>query len=93
MPNILSVVVIAKCWKYFFDFELFSVITGMTTPTNGWITTYPAEIVTFVGSWCGVGSFMIIMIAAINNIPKELYEAADIDGAGQMRQLFTITII
>jgi len=71
IPNILSVVVIAKCWKYFFDFELFSKITGLTTPANGWITEYPAEIVTFVGSWCGVGAFMIIMIASINNISKD----------------------
>ena len=92
IPNILSVVVIAKCWKYFFDFELFSKITGLTTPANGWITEYPAEIVTFVGSWCGVSAFMIIMIASINNISKEIYEAADIDGAGQIRQLFAITI-
>lgn len=92
IPNILSAVVISKCWKYFFDFELFSKIFGLTTPQNGWINDYPWQIVTFVGSWCGVGSFMIILIAAINNIPKELYEAADLDGAGQFRQLFAITI-
>lgn len=92
IPNVLSAVVISKCWKYFFDFELFSIITGLTTPVNGWVNDYTAEIVTFVGSWCGVGAFMIIMIAAINNIPKELYEAADLDGAGQFRQLFAITI-
>lgn len=91
IPNILSVVVISKCWKYFFDFGLFDKITGFT-PEHGWLTDYTSEIVTFVGSWCGVGAFMIIMIAAINNIPKELYEAADLDGAGQFRQLFAITI-
>ena len=28
IPNVLSAVVISKCWKYFFDFELFSIITG-----------------------------------------------------------------
>lgn len=92
IPNIISGVVIAKVWKYFFDLELFSMITGLETPDQGWITTYPSQIITFVASWCGIGSFMIILIAAINNIPKEVYEAADLDGAGQFRQLFSITM-
>lgn len=92
LPNIISGVVVAKVWKYFFDLELFSLITTLKTPEQGWITTYTLPIVTFVASWCGIGSFMIILIAAINNIPKEVYEAAEIDGAGQLRQLFSITI-
>lgn len=92
LPNILSVVVIAKVWKYFFDLELFSVVSGLETPENGWVGTYPLPIITFVASWCGVGAFMIILIAAINNIPKERYEAAELDGAGQFRQLFNITL-
>lgn len=92
IPNILSSVVIAKVWKYFFDLELFSVITGLETPENGWIGTYPLPIITFVAGWCGVGMFMIILIAAINNISKELYEAAELDGAGQIRQLFSVTL-
>ena len=92
IPNILSVVVIAKVWKYFFDFDLVSQIFGTTMPSNGWINTYPVPIITFVASWCGIGMFMIILIAAINNISKELYEAADLDGANQFRQLFSITL-
>lgn len=92
IPNILSAVVIAKVWKYFFDLELFSMITGLKTPDNGWIGTYPLPIIVFVASWCGIGVFMIILIAAINNIPKELYEAAEVDGAGQLWQLFSITL-
>lgn len=92
IPNIISGVVIAKVWKYFFDLELFSLISGLETPEQGWITTYPLQIITFVASWCGIGSFMIILIAAINNIPKEVYESADLDGAGQFRQLFSITM-
>lgn len=92
LPNIISGVVIAKVWKYFFDLELFSLITGLKTPSQGWITSYPIQIITFVASWCGIGSFMIILIAAINNIPKEVYEAANLDGAGQIRQLFSITL-
>lgn len=92
IPNILSGVVIAKVWKYFFDLELFSLISGLKTPEQGWVGTYTIPIITFVASWCGIGAFMIILIASINNIPKELYEAAEVDGAGQIRQLFSITL-
>lgn len=92
IPNIISGVVIAKIWKYFFDLELFSLISGLETPEQGWITTYPVQIITFVASWCGIGGFMIVLIAAINNIPKEVYESANLDGAGQFRQLFSITM-
>ncbi|MBQ3133385.1 MAG: sugar ABC transporter permease [Clostridia bacterium] len=92
IPNILSSVVIAKVWKYFFDLELFSLVTGLTTPENGWVSTYPLPIIIFVASWCGIGAYMVILIAAINNISKELYEAAEMDGAGQFRQLFSITL-
>lgn len=44
-----------------------------------------------VSLW-GVGNFMIIYLAAIGDIPKSLYEAAQIDGAGPLRRLWNITI-
>ncbi len=92
IPNILSIVVISKVWLYFFNFNLPGQLFGLKMPSEGWIFKYPTPIITFVASWCGIGMFMIIFIAGINNISKELYEAAEIDGAGQMRQLWAITV-
>ncbi len=46
---------------------------------------------TFIGLW-GVGNTMMITLAGLQSVPTELYEAADIDGAGYWRQLFSITI-
>lgn len=92
IPNILSVVVTSMVWRYFFNLGLFSLITGAETPEQGWIFTYPIPIITFAAAWCGIGTNMIILIAAINNISKELYEAAELDGAGQFRQLWYITL-
>ena len=40
----------------------------------------------------GVGNFMIIYLAAIGDIPKQLYEAAELDGAGRLRQFRHITL-
>lgn len=96
IPNILSVIVITMVWRFFFNLGLFDEILRLlhinATAANGWISDFPIQIIIFVASWCGIGTFMIILITAINNISAEIYEAAEIDGAGQFRQLFSITL-
>ena len=91
LPNILSILVITRVWKFFFELGLFDRLLKMLgigwTSQNGWLADYPLLIIIFVASWCGIGGFMIILISSINNISQEVYEAADIDGAGVFRQL------
>lgn len=43
-------------------------------------------------TWRWVGYNMIIFLAGLQNIPEEMYEAASIDGAGKIRQFFSITV-
>ncbi|WP_159622735.1 carbohydrate ABC transporter permease [Ruania rhizosphaerae] len=43
-------------------------------------------------SWVGVGYWMLFLIAGINDVPGELYEAAALDGAGPWRKFFHITL-
>ena len=38
------------------------------------------------------GSSMLIFLSGLKNIPKDYYEAAEIDGAGKIRQFFNITV-
>ena len=93
LPNILSIIVITRVWKFFFELGLFDRLLKMLgigwTSQNGWLADYPLPIIIFVASWCGIGGFMIILISSINNISQEVYEAADIDGAGVFRQMFS----
>jgi multiple sugar transport system permease protein len=42
--------------------------------------------------WYGIPFFAIMLLAAVQSIPRELYESAQIDGAGRARQLFQVTI-
>ncbi len=42
--------------------------------------------------WYGIPFFAIMLLAALQSVPQELYESAEIDGAGRMRQLFQVTI-
>ena len=53
-------------------------------------TAFPAVIVTIV--WQGIPFFALMILAALQGIPYELYEAADIDGANWVQKLFNITI-
>jgi multiple sugar transport system permease protein len=46
---------------------------------------------TMIGFW-GVGNAMIIMLAGLQGVPTELFEAAEIDGAGYFQRLFSITL-
>lgn len=51
--------------------------------------TKPAMV--FMGMWY-IGGGMLLLLAGLNGIPKQLYEAADVEGAGPIRKFFRITI-
>ena len=53
-------------------------------------TAFPAAIVTII--WQGIPFFALMILAGLQGIPSELYEAADIDGANRKQKLFRITI-
>ena len=90
LPNVLSVIVISIMWSFVLDPYsgilnplLKAIGLGRLIPAGGWTFDHPIGVVSFVASWCGIGLFMIIMIAAINSVSNELYESATIDGAGE----------
>lgn len=99
IPNVLSTIIIATIWTFVLDPNfgflnpiLEGVGLGDVIPVTGWTYEHPLWVVSFVASWCGVGLFMLVMITAINGVSKELYESARLDGAGEWRQLWSITM-
>ncbi len=42
--------------------------------------------------WYGIPFFAIMLLAALQSVPRELYESAEVEGAGKVRQLFSVTI-
>ncbi|QOV18514.1 sugar ABC transporter permease [Blautia liquoris] len=53
-------------------------------------TAFPAVIITII--WQGIPFFALMILAGLQGIPEELYEAADVDGATGFQKLFKITI-
>jgi len=98
-PNILSVIVIANVWAFFFNprigvmNEIMKLLRlEFLIPENGWLVEHTLPVIIFIASWCGIGLYMIVLISAINNVPAEIYESSEIDGAGQWSQLVNITL-
>jgi multiple sugar transport system permease protein len=55
-------------------------------------TTWALPAIVLVSIWQGVGFQMIILLAALQDVPEQLYEAAAVDGAGPWRQFVSVTL-
>jgi multiple sugar transport system permease protein len=63
-------------------------------PTSQWTqsTTMTLPSLVIASTWMNIGSSILIYLAALQNIPGELYEAAELDGAGLVRRVWHVTI-
>jgi ABC-type sugar transport system permease subunit len=70
------------------------VLKFLGLPTVNWYSGIPLEllIVVIADSWRNFPIFMLLMIAGYSSIPRELYEAAAVDGAGVVRRFFEVTL-
>lgn len=96
LPVIVSIVVAAIAFKWLYAEQgiLNYIVTSLGLESIGWLTDpkwalYSVIIVTI---WKGIGYYMMIYLAALMSVPKELYEACDIDGASFLRKHLTVTI-
>ncbi len=71
-----------------------ALLRGAGLPEQEWLTSSNLSLfsVMILLSWIGCGYWMLFLIAGINDIPEEIYEAAKIDGAGFFRQTISITL-
>lgn len=100
LPTIVSGVAMGVLWRWIFHPE-YGLINTLLSPflstfhldNPKWLLdpnlAKPAFI--FMSLW-SIGGGMIIFLAALQSIPKHLYEAAEIDGAGRIRQFFNVTL-
>lgn len=88
-------VAIAILWKLMFmDSGIInSILSAFHLPTLHWLgdTKHALRTICMLEIW-QFGSSMVMFLAALKNVPKELYEAASIDGAGKISSFFRITI-
>jgi multiple sugar transport system permease protein len=96
-PAITAIVAISLIWGYLYNtqFGLFNYLLSLVgvAPVQ-WLSdpTLAKFSVALVAVWRATGLDIVIFLAALQAIPPEYYEAAAIDGAGEMRRIFDITI-
>jgi len=98
LPQVVAMVVVAVAWRRIYapDGTLNSLLqaVGLDGLTRAWLGDYALALpaVGFVGTWFETGLVTVLMLAGMGQIDKELYEAARLDGAGPVRELFSITL-
>ena len=98
LPWLLTVAIIAILWRLLLNpngvvnavLSALSLVTGQ----HEWLADpdLALAVVTFINIWSGYPFFMISILAGLQGIPRDLYEAAEVDGAGVLRRFWSITV-
>lgn len=98
LPHVTATVAVAMIWLWIYaptDNGLANMALGLFGFENvAWLTSTNTSLmsVLFVTIWQGIGLKMLIYLASLQGISKELYEAAEIDGAGVVSRFRHITV-
>ncbi|WP_413783474.1 carbohydrate ABC transporter permease [Niallia circulans] len=96
MPNLLGGLLLGFIWQFIFirGFASIGELTGIPLFELAWLGDKNTAFwgIVIVSVWQGAGYIMLIYIAALQNIPKELIEAAKMDGANRFQVLRNIKV-
>lgn len=99
LPVITSWVIASLVFRYIFNTEgllnYFLTHTIRVTPANvRWLDTRwgGLTVAMILGIWKGVGWNMVVFLAALQQVPQDLYEAAEIDGCGAWKKFVSVTL-
>lgn len=99
LPVVTSTVAAAVVWRYLMNpgtgyADVLLRDLGITPPSPSWLRNpnWALRIVILVGIWKRLGFNIVIYLAGLQNIPKDYYEAATVDGAGTWARFRHITV-
>lgn len=97
LPFIISMAVAALAYSFILDartgiLAYWTSVIGITLPDILNSSTWALPAVIWVAVWKNFGYFMIIFIGGLQTIPRDLYEAAEIDGANAWRRFLSVTL-
>ena len=99
VPWAIPTVVAAQMWKWMLD-DTFGVVNGLGQKAHvvsksnppSWLTDHPLASVAAVDIWKTTPFVALLLLAGLQVIPTDLYEAAAVDGANKLHQFWRITL-
>ena len=98
-PNIMSLAAVAILWTFIYN-PVLGLLNGLLKAlgleswTRPWLveTAFALPAISLAEVWRLTGFYMLLFMAAMRNVSKDLYESAVIEGASEVRQFFSITL-
>lgn len=97
IPMVAAPAAVTMVWRWLYN-EHFGLInyalSRVGVPAVDWTTDPDVALVSIaiIGIWSVVGYNMVLLLAGLQEIPQDYYEASDIDGAGKFKQFFIVTL-
>jgi multiple sugar transport system permease protein len=95
IPYLTASVAVIAVWIWLFSQGgLVNQLLGGLAPNPSWLVNsdWAMPIIALHVTWKQLGFYVLLYLAALQNIPGELYEAAWVDGAGKLRQFLSVTV-
>lgn len=95
VPYVTASVAVVAVWLFLFSNSgLINNALGPLAPNPSWLVNSALAMPTialFV-TWKGLGFYILLYLAALQNVQRELYESVAVDGGGRLRQFFSVTV-
>jgi raffinose/stachyose/melibiose transport system permease protein len=98
LPQVIASVVVATSWVAIYApdgvLNRFLDLIGLKVVAQPWLGNFSTALpaVGLIGTWVEIGLCLVLFLAGVTQIPRELYEAARMDGAGVVREFFAVTL-
>jgi ABC-type sugar transport system permease subunit len=98
LPVVIPPVVAVLLWKFFYSADpsgvFNTVLSWVGIPPQPWLSSAVQAMPSLVleATWAAAGGSIIIYLAALLSVPPELYDAAEVDGAGIWRKVWHVTL-
>jgi multiple sugar transport system permease protein len=95
IPYVTASVALIGVWLWLFSGGgLVNSVLGGLAPDPSWLVNegWAMPMIAFVVTWKQLGFYILLYLAALQNIPQELYEAAEVDGAGALKRFTAVTV-
>jgi multiple sugar transport system permease protein len=95
VPYVTASVAVVGVWLFLFNSDgLVNSVLGDLAPEPSWLVNsgLTMPVVAVYVTWKQLGFFILLYLAALQNVPKELYESAAVDGASRVRAFWAVTV-